>query len=359
MDIRERSIKVLVPLAAVLFSFLVGAALIAGLGGNPYEAYGFLFRGAFGSPSNIGETFVRATPLIFTGLAATFAYRCGVFNLGAEGQFIMGAVASIWISTSVTGITGVPLLILSLTLGTIAGGLWGAIPGLLKVTRGLNEMIVSIMLNYVAVFFMGYLYAGPLREAGVPQTAAVTDRLVRFIPGTRVHAGILIALALSLLLYYFLFHTAGGFRLRAVGLNQTASLFNGYPVRTFMLVSFIVSGAIAGLGGSVELHGTQFRLMAGFGVGYGFDGVAIALIGQLNPIGTVLVAYLFAVLRAGATTMQVGSGMPTSVIDIIQALVIVFAVSGSALLNHPGIRQRLKGKPARIRKEGTKPWITS
>lgn len=359
MDIKDRSIKVLVPLVSVLCSFLVGAVLIAGLGGNPLEAYGFLFRGAFGSPSNIGETLVRATPLIFTGLAATFAYRCGVFNLGAEGQFIMGAVASIWVSTSVKGITGVPLLFLSLTLGVIVGGLWGAIPGILKITRGLNEMIVSIMLNYVAVFFMGYLYAGPLREAGVPQTAAITDRLARFIPGTRVHAGILIALVLSFFLYYFLFHTANGFKLRAVGLNQTASLFNGYPVRKFMLVSFIVSGAIAGLGGSVELHGTQFRLMSGFGVGYGFDGVAIALIGQLNPIGTVLVAYLFAVLRAGATTMQVGSGMPTSVIDIIQALVIVFAVSGSALLSHPKVRQHFVRRSTKTRKEVAKPWITS
>ena len=154
-----------------------------------------------------------------------------------------------------------------------------------------------------------------------------------------------------MVLYYFLFHTSFGFKLRAVGLNPTASEYNGFPLKKLMLTSFIVSGAIAGLGGSVELHGTQFRLMSGFGIGYGFDGVAIALIGQLNPIGTVLVAYLFAVLRKGAITMQVGTGMPTSVIDIIQALVIVFAVAGSALTNLPKVRQFFTNISQKSKKE--------
>lgn len=339
MKIKNIVIKVLVPILSVLCAFIVGAVLIAGIGGNPIEAYTYLLKGAFGTPSNIGETVVKAIPLIFTGLAATFAYKCGVFNLGAEGQFVMGAVVSIWVSTTLKGITGIPLIIISLTFGAIAGGIWGAIPGILKITRGLNEMIVSIMLNYVAILFMGYLYTGPLREGNVPQTAAVTDKLGRIFSQSRVHAGIIIALILAFIIYYFLFYTSKGFKLRAVGLNQTASQFNGFPVKKFMLISFIISGAIAGLGGSVELHGTQFRLMSGFGQGYGFDGVAIALIGQLNPIGTVLVAYLFAILRTGATTMQVGSGMPTSVIDIIQALVIVFAVAGSAFTNLPKTRQ--------------------
>lgn len=339
MKFKNKFIKILVPLVSVIFSFLVGMIIIAAIGGNPLEAYGYLFQGAFGNTSNIGETFVKATPLIFTGLAATFAYKCGVFNLGAEGQFAMGAVVSIWISTTLKHVPAIPMLIISLSLGTVAGGIWGAIPGILKITRGLNEMIVSIMLNYVAILFMGYLYSSPLREGNLPQTAAVGEKLPRIIAGTRIHAGIIIALILAIGIYYFLFYTANGFKLRAVGLNQTASEFNGLPVKKLMVISFIVSGAIAGLGGSVELHGTQFRLMNGFGQGYGFTGVAIALIGQLNPIGTVLVAYLFAILRTGATTMQVGSGMPTSVVDIIQALVIVFAVAGTAFINLPKIRQ--------------------
>jgi simple sugar transport system permease protein len=339
MNLNNRLIKIAVPIVSILCSFLAGAILIACIGGNPAEAFQYLFRGAYGSLSNFGETVVKAVPLIFTGLAATFAYKCGVYNLGAEGQFVMGACASIWANTTFTSLSGFSLVLVSLICGIIAGGLWGYIPGILKITRGLNEMIVSIMLNYIAILFMGFLYTGPLRDGNLPQTAAVVEKLPRIIGGTRIHSGILIALALSFLLWYFLFYTSKGFQLRAVGFNQTTANFNGYPVRSLMLVSFIISGAIAGLGGSVELHGTQFRLMAGFGVGYGFDGVAIALISQLNPIGTVIIAYLFAVLRAGATTMQVGTGLPTSVIDIIQALVIIFAVAGNAATNLPRIRQ--------------------
>lgn len=351
MKSNNKLIKIVIPILSVLCSFLVGGLIIAFVGGNPLEAYRYLFQGAFGNSSNFGETVIKSVPLIFTGLAATFAYKCGVFNLGAEGQFVMGALASIWVSTTLKGIPSILLLILSLTLGIIAGGIWGAIPGILKITRGLNEMIVSIMLNYIAILFMGFLYTGPLREGNLPQTATVPVTLGRLFSNNRIHAGIIIALLLAHILYYFLFYTSNGFRLRAVGLNQTASQFNGFPVRKLILASFIVSGAIAGLGGSVELHGTQFRLMAGFGDGYGFDGVAIALIGQLNPIGTVIVAYLFGILRAGATTMQVGTGMPTSVIDIIQALVIIFAVAGSAFTNLPAIRQFFTNIQSKSKKE--------
>jgi len=340
MKLKNILIKILIPVISVIFAFIVGAVLIAAIGGNPSEAFTYLFKGAFGNATNLGKTLVKATPLIFTGLAATFAYRCGVFNLGAEGQFVMGAVASIWVSVNVKSISGVPLIILSLVLGMIAGGIWGAIPGILKITRGLNEMIVSIMLNYVAVLFMGYLYTGLLREGSVPQTEAVNDTLkLGRLFGSNVHVSFIIAIVFAIVVYYFLFYTSKGFKLRAVGMNDTASMYNGFSVKKYMLMAFVVSGAIAGIGGSVELHGVQYRLMSGFGTGYGFDGVAIALIGQLNPIGTVLVAYLFAVLRTGANTMQVGTGMPTAVIDIIQALVIVFAVAGSALVNLPKVKQ--------------------
>ena len=348
---KNKVIKVLVPVIAIIVSFVVAGILIACVGGNPIEAYSYLLQGAFGSKANIGETFVKATPLIFTGLAATFAYKCGVFNLGIEGQFVMGAVASIWISTTVQSISGLPLLIISLMAGAIAGGLWAAIPGILKVTRGLNEIIVSIMLNYIAILFMGYLFTGPLREGSVPQTAAVDVRLSRLMEGARVHAGIIIAIVIGVVIYYFINNTSSGFKLRAVGLNQVASKFNGYSVKKYMLLSFIISGAIAGLGGSVELHGTQYRLMSGFGEGYGFDGIAIALIGQLNPIATILVAYLFAILRTGATTMQVGTGMPTAIIDIIQALVIIFAVAGSSLVNLPKIKALITKKSMKLEEE--------
>lgn len=340
MHTQSKALSVLVPVIAVLLAFMISGVIIAAVGASPIASVGYLVQGAFGNRINIGATLVKATPLIFTGLCACFAYRCGVFNLGGEGQFIAGSVAAIWVVTS-WGIEGPGAVVIALLLGTIAGAVWGAIPGLLRITRGLNEMIVSIMLNYVATLFMGWTYTELLRDGSVPQTFPVPDasRIGRLFEGMRATWGLVIALLLAFGIYYFLFYTSWGFRLRAVGLNMTAARYQGFAIKRYILMSFIVSGAIAGLGGAIELLGTQFRLMSGYALGFGFDGVAIALIAQLNPLATVLVAYFFAVLRTGATTMQVGSGVPTSVIDIIQALVIVFAVAGTALMRLPGIKQ--------------------
>ncbi len=340
MKAKDNLIKILIPVISILIAFFVGGIIILCLGKNPLEAYGYLFSGAFGSSRKIGQTLVIASPLIFTGLAAAFAYKCGVFNLGGEGQFIMGAVTSIFVSSTL-GDAGIGGLILSILAGIVAGGIWGAIPGVLKITRGLNEMIVSIMLNYVATLFMGYVYTTLLRDGSVPQTVAVADsmKISSISKEFPVHWGILVAFLLAIILYYFIFDTSKGFKLRAVGMNATAAFFNGFPVNRYILFSFIVSGAIAGLGGSIELHGKQFRLMSGFGSGFGFDGVAIALIAQLNPIGTAIVACIFAVLRKGASTLQTAMQVPSSVVDIIQALVIIFAVAGTALLRLPAVKQ--------------------
>lgn len=342
MKQRENFTKIIVPVISILVAFIIGGIIILCLGKNPFQAYGYLFSGAFGSSRKIAQTLVIACPLIFTGLTASFSYKCGVFNLGGEGQFIIGAVASIFFITK-SGMVGFPGLLISLLAGAAGGALWGAIPGILKVTRGLNEMIVSIMLNYVAVLFMGYVYTSLLRDGSVPQTYAVPDstKIPVISKSFPAHWGIGIALFLALACYYFLFHTSKGFKLRAVGLNATAAFFNGFPVNRYILFSFIISGGMAGLGGSVELHGKQLRLMSGFGQGYGFDGVAIALIAQLNPVGTAVVAFIFAVLRKGASTLQTGMQVPTSIVDIIQALVIIFAVAGTALLKLPSIRQHL------------------
>ena len=322
----------LVPLLSILLAFVIGGIIMAALGADPFLAVKYLFQGAFGSKAGIGTTLAKATPLMFTALCACFAYRCGVFNLGGEGQFLMGSIAA-FLTCYFTGLTGFGGILLAL----LAGGFWGMIPGVLKITRGQNEMIISIMLNYVATLFMGVIYTSWIRDASVPQTPAIDDavHLPRIISGMRMTWGLVIAVVVGLLLYYFLFWTSPGFKLRAVGLNQTASRFNGFPVRRYMLMSFIVSGAIAGLGGGAELLGTQFRLINGFGAGYGFDGVAMALIGQLHPIATMVVALFFAVLRVGSTTMQAATGVPTSVSDIIQALVIVFSVAGMALTKLP------------------------
>ena len=334
----NRLINFMVPVISVLLAILIGCIIMASLGANPLTALQSLWMGAFGTLRNVGTTLARSTPLIFTSLCACFAYRCGVFNLGGEGQFIMGSVACCYVATQ-SGLNGLPGIVACLLAGTLAGGVWAAIPGLLKVYRGQNEMIISIMLNYVATLFMSVVYTNWLREGSVPQTASVPDSVkLSRIFGLRATTAFVLAIIVGLLIYYFLFNTSKGFQLRAVGLNMTAAQFNGFAVKRYVLFSFIVSGAIAGLGGGAELLGTQYRLINGFGAGYGFDGVAMALIGQLHPLATVLVAIFFAALRVGSTTMQAATGVPTSVSDIIQALVIVFTVAGLALVKLPQLK---------------------
>ena len=331
----NKLVNILVPLASVLLAFLIGCSTMLALGANPLVALQNLWVGAFGSLRNLGTTLSRATPLIFTGLCACFAYRCGVFNLGGEGQFIMGSIVCCVIATQ-SGITGFPGIVLCLVAGALAGGLWAMIPGLLKIYRGQNEMIISIMLNYVATLLMGVFYTNWLRDGSVPQTMSVPkETMLQRMFGLRFTSAFVIAVVIGLLTYYFLFYTSKGFQLRAVGLNMTAAQFNGFAVKKYIMVSFIVSGAIAGIGGSAELMGTQYRLINGFASGYGFDGVSMALIGQLHPLATMLVAVFFAALRVGSTTMQAATGVPTSVSDIIQALVIVFAVAGLAMVKLP------------------------
>ena len=338
----------LVPVLSVVLAFAIGAIIMVALGANPVKALSSLFRGAFGTTAAIGTTLNKATPLIFTALCACFAYKCGVFNLGGEGQFLFGATMG-FVVVHCLNLTGIVGILVALVVGAIAGGIWGMIPGILKITRGLNEMIISIMLNYVATLFMGVIYTSWIRDTNMPQTPSVDTSLMlaMVIPGMRFTWSFVIAVVVGLVLYYCLYWTSSGFKLRAVGLNMTASRFNGFPVKRFILLSFVISGAIAGLGGAADLLGTQYRLINGYGAGYGFDGVAMALIGQLHPVATVVVAIFFAALRVGSTSMQVSTGVPTSVSDIIQALVIVFSVAGMALTKLPefeALRLKLTSK---------------
>lgn len=341
---RQRLLMVLTPVIAIALALLVGAIIIAALGKDPIRGYVMLFYGSLGSPQKIAQSLVTACPLVFTSLAAAFAYKCGVFNLGGEGQFIMGAVAAAAFC-ALTGVEGVVGTLGALAIGAAAGAAWGALPGVMKITRGLNEMITSIMLNYVATLFMGFVYTTALRDGTTPQTPAIAEsvQMARMSDVFRIHPGVLLAIALALVLYYVMFHTSFGFKIRAVGMNAEAARVNGFPVRRLVMLAFVISGAVAGLGGSVELLGKQYRLMSGFGTGFGFDGVAIALIAQLNPIASLLVAVFFGILRAGSIALQIAINVPTAIVDIIQALVIIFAVAGVALLNYPKFKQLIQG----------------
>ena len=335
---RERTLTILVPIISVLLALVVGGIVIACLGKNPIQGYALLFSGSLGTPQKFASSLVSACPLIFTALAAAFAYRCGVFNLGGEGQFIMGAVSAI-VFLLVTGIEGVLGTVLAILVGTVVGALWAALPGIMKITRGLNEMITSIMLNYVATLFMGFIYTNAFRDGGNPQTPSVADSvMLAKIPGFRIHTGVILAIVLGLVVAYVISKTSFGFKIRAVGLNPLASKVNGFNVKFLVMAAFVISGAIAGMGGAVELLGKQYRLMSGFGSGFGFDGVAIALIAQLNPLASLIVAIFFGALSTGASSMQVGIMVPTAIVEIIRALIIIFSVAGVALIKLPKIQ---------------------
>lgn len=335
---RERTLTILVPIISVLLALVVGGIVIACLGKNPIQGYALLFSGSLGTTQKFASSLVSACPLIFTALAAAFAYRCGVFNLGGEGQFIMGAVSAI-VFLLVTGIEGIAGTVLAILVGTVVGALWAALPGIMKITRGLNEMITSIMLNYVATLFMGFIFTNAFRDGGNPQTPSVADSvMLAKIPGFRIHTGVILAIVLSLVVAYVISKTSFGFKIRAVGLNPLASKVNGFNVKFLVVAAFIISGAIAGMGGAVELLGKQYRLMSGFGSGFGFDGVAIALIAQLNPLASLLVAIFFGALTTGASSMQVGIMVPTAIVEIIRALIIIFSVAGVALIKLPKIQ---------------------
>ena len=336
-QLREKRLTIITPVVSVLLALIIGAIIIACLGKNPITGYAAMLKGSLGDIGKIGKTLERACPLIFTGLAAVFAYKCGVFNLGGEGQFIMGACATATVILGL-GLDGFPALLLGLLAGIVVGGIWALLPGIMKITRGLNEMITTIMLNYVALYFMEYIFKNVFSDQGLPKTLAMPKASHLVDVGT-AHAGVIIAIALGVILWYVIFRTSFGFKIRAVGMSPTASKVNGFPVRLLMLAAFVISGAIAGLGGAVELLGkTPFRLAGGFGSGFGFDGVAIALIAQLNPIASIVVALLFGILSTGGTMMQSVIGVPTAIVDIIRGLIIIFAVAGMAMVKLPKVK---------------------
>ena len=236
MEKLKRSLgSFVVPLLSIILAFVIGGIIMAALGANPFDAVKYLFQGAFGSKANIGTTLTKATPLMFTSLCACFAYKCGVFNLGGEGQFLMGSIAA-FVTAYFSGVTGFAGVLLALLAGTLAGGIWGMIPGLLKIGRGQNEMIISIMLNYVATLFMGVIYTSWIRDASVPQTPAIADEvhLPRIITGMRFTWGFVIAVAVGLILYYVLFWTSAGFRLRVLTVTECAygAVLGAYLRRT-------------------------------------------------------------------------------------------------------------------------------
>jgi len=313
---------------AVVAALAVASLLIVALGIDPVKAYAAMFKGAFGSTYRSSEVLVKMTPLLFTGLGVAFAFRTGMFNMGAEGQLAMGTLACIVVMLYVpAGIFTIPLALLA---AFAAGGLYGAIPGTLRAKLGVSEAIVTIMMNFIATLLLSRLLNSVLKDPNgyLPQTALTPPNayLSILLPNTRLHTGFLLALALALLGYLLMFYTPTGFKLRAVGSNREAARYGGYRISAMMILSMVISGGLAGLAGAVEIGGLHHRLMEGISANYGWDAIAVALIGRQNPLGILISSLLFAALKVGGNAMQSTQGVPYNLVDVLQGLVILFAL---------------------------------
>ena len=321
------------PIWAVLIAVLLGSVVIIGAGADPIKAYAALVQGALGNQGSIATTLVKSIPLMLGGLAIALSFRAGVFNIGVEGQLYMGALFSVWAGTALQ-LPPVIHVIVALLFGMLGGFLWSAIPGWLKAARGFNEVVVTIFMNYIAIDLVSWLVQGPIKEPGWNyQTAAVADtaRLPIIWPGTSLHFGLIVAIIMAGLVYLLLFHTPLGFQLRMVGSNPEAARYAGVKVTRMTVLAMALSGSLAGLLGAVEILGVQYRLLAGFSPGWGFDSIAVALVGQLHPVGLLVSALFFGALRTGANSMQTAVGLPVVVVYVIQGLTVLFMMVGAAI----------------------------
>lgn len=330
-----------VPLVAIFLALLIGAIILLISGANPIEAYAALFKGAFGSPVAIQRTLEKATPLIFSGLAVAFAFKAGLFNIGAQGQLLLGAIAAAYVGYRITGLPFIIHAPLALLAGGLAGALYGMIPGALKVYTGAHEVIVTIMLNYIAINLTDYLADGPWKDRSpgniVARTPAIQPSAEIPIIGN-VPFGFILALIAAVVVWWILWRTTLGYEIRTVGLSATAAKYAGIQVARTIILAMAISGFLAGIGGAVETQGIVGRFQPGFNAGLGFDGITVALLGKTNPFGVIPAAIILGAMRAGSSQMQFSAGVAKEITDVITAFILFF-VAADAIIK-PLLRQK-------------------
>lgn len=342
--------RVLAPALVALGVTVVLAAAVAHVGGaDAGDAIRALVVGSVGSPSNVAATLLRATPLLLTGAAVMLAFKSGVFNIGAEGQFLVGALAATLVGTASGPQTGRSLMVLA--AGAVAGAGWATIAAGFRIARAVNEVITTILLNFVALYLVSYAVDGPLQEAAgrYPQSDLLVDgaMLWRPIAGSRLHVGVALAFLVALLVGVLLARTGLGLRLRAAGSNAPAARLAGFPVLRDLTVAFALSGAVAGLAGAVEVAGVTGRLYERISPGYGYTAIAIALLGGLRSGGVIASALFFAALSAGASAMERSAGISSVLVLAVQgATLLAIAMLNVSVLRHVG---RLDGSEREAR----------
>ncbi len=322
------------PLLGAILALALGGILIALAGVNPLKAYQVMVFEAFGGTRQLTETILKATPLLIIGLGLTVAFRSKVWNIGAEGQYYIGALCGSIVALTLPNLSPWLLIPLMLIAGGIGGMLWSGIAGLLHIKRGMNVIICTLMLNYIAILLVQYVARSPLRDPNgfLPESTQFSAAAqIPTLFGGRLHLGVVLALVLVLVIYILLWRTPLGFKLRAVGSRASVARTAGMNVTGSILTALMLSGALAGIAGIIEVSYTYTRLKGNISGGYGFSGILVALLGQLHPVGVLIAAVLFSALTIGAEGLQVSLQVPAAVSQVIQALVVLFVIVGDAI----------------------------
>jgi simple sugar transport system permease protein len=314
-------------------ALLTGAILIIISGNDPIAAYAALLEGAFSNSYRISETFVKAIPLMLMALGVSIAFKNQIWNIGAGGQFTIGTILSVIVCLYFK-LPPIPTIILSFIFAFIGGALWGGLAGWLKARFNANEVITTPMLDYIATYLLAYLVYGPMMDPngfGYPQSAVIEKvlRLPKLIVGGRLHTGIFVAIAILFLMLLF-WRSTLGFKIELAGQGNDVSRYAGIDNKKIIVVTMLLSGGLSGIAGWNEIHGIHFRLMTDLAGSYGSIAIVIALLGNLNPLGIAISAYFFSVLIVGGNTMQNLTGIPYSLVDIIQGLIVVFVITRTA-----------------------------
>ncbi len=320
------------PVYAIGLAFLVSGVMIGASKVNPITAYVALFQGAFGSLAGLANTCVRATPLLLGGLGISYGFKAGLLNIGAEGQMYVGGAAATVVALMPLPVPALLHITLAISAGFAGGLIWGIIPGYLRAYRGVSEIVVTLMLNYVGMYFINWLVEEPhpLAELNTtyPQSPIIqkSAQLPILIKGTSMHAGIILGLAFGLILYLVLRYTPFGFKTRMVGQNPEAAHYAGVKVKKQILFVMLISSGFGGLAGAGEILGLKLRLFDLFVGGVGYESIAVALLANANPLGVILSAFFFGALKAGANRMQIVSGIESSMALIVLALAVLFVI---------------------------------
>lgn len=322
-------------LTILLLTLVISALLIVACGASPVEAAGLFVKGIFGTKSSFAEIFVKACPLILTGLGCAVAFRTGFFNIGAEGQFYVGALAATMVALGLPQGPGMVRIVLCFVAAFVCGGLWALIAAVFKTRFNISEIIVTIMLNYIVINFLGYAVRSFLMDpaGNVPQSAKIDQavQLPNLITSTRFHAGIVLAFVLAAVVWFLMEKTTVGYELKAVGLNPRAAACNGVPVVRSIISSAFLSGGLAAIAGSIEVLAIQKKLMEGISADCGYTAVLIALVAFNRPLGVVAVAILYAAMEVGASSMQRQLGVPSAIVSILIGVVVVLILAKEML----------------------------